>query len=147
MSSDNSKQHSNDEIRLAILCEFYNALHSEKSYGDIGNIPELEGHSTNIINANLIYLIDKGLIRGDISYTSSGAIPFTNRITANGIDIVEEIVKQSENSLEDDISEKLKKVSATSEKVLKFTELCVRTASMCQTAVNVAHDILSGLGA
>ena len=136
----------NDEIRLAILCEFYNALHNEKSYGEINKIEEIKGVPNSIINANLVYLIDKGLIHGEIEYTSSGVIPFGTRITAHGMDIVEEIVKRSEDKVDPKISEELKKKSVTSEKVLKFTELCVRAASMCKTAVEVTHDILIGLG-
>jgi len=136
----------NDEIRLAILCEFYNALHSDKSYGEVRDINQLKKESPSIIDANVIYLTDKGLIEGEISYTTGGIHPTPSRITAHGMDIVEEIVKRSENEVETEISEKLKEKNITAEKVLKFTELCVKAASMCQTAVNITHGILMGLG-
>jgi len=51
IKSKPSQNFSNDEIRLAILCEFYNALHSEKSYGRIRDIKELQGISERIIDA------------------------------------------------------------------------------------------------
>jgi len=136
----------NDEIRLTIICEFYNALHSDKSYGNVRDITEIQQVSPSIIEANVVYLIDKGLIEGKIHYTTGGIHTSPTRITAHGIDIVEEIVKQSEKKLETEISEKLKEKNVTAEKVLKFTELCVKAASMCQTAVNITHGILTGLG-
>jgi len=135
----------NDEIRLAILCEYYNAIHSEKSYGNVRDITELQGVNSSVLNANLVYLIDKDLMLGETYYTSGGIHASGSRITARGIDIVEEIVKQSENKVDPKISDELKKKSVTAEKVLKFTELCVKAASMCQTAVNVAHGIFTGL--
>jgi len=135
----------NDEIRLAILCEFYNALHSEKNYGEVDKIEELKDVSGNIVDANLVYLIDKRLIHGEVNYFTAGIHPFGSRITAHGMDIVEEIVKRSENKVESKISDELKKKSETAEKVLKFTELCVKVASMCQTAVDVAHGIFTAL--
>ena len=137
---------SNDEIRLTILCEYYNAIHTEKGYGNVRDISELKDSPASVVNANLIYLIDKVLLKGQIKYVTGGIIPFASRITASGIDIVEEIVKQSEDKLEADIASQLKKENVTANKVLKFTELCVKTASMCQTAVSVTHDILAGLG-
>jgi len=85
------------------------------------------------------------LIHGEIDYTTDGVLPDGTRITAHGMDIVERIVKESEKKLETNISEELIKKSVTAEKVLKFTELCVKTASMCQTAVNIAHNIFLGL--
>jgi len=136
----------NDEIRLILICEYYNALFSGTQVRNYSNIPSLTNISDSAIRANVIYLIDKGLLRGEISYTTSGAIPFISRITDLGIDKVELIVKKSENEVDEDIANRIKQAGTTAEKVLKFTEYCLKVGSICKIAVEHAHDIFSSLG-
>ena len=144
--SNVEKPTENDEIRLILLCEYYNALFSGKQVRNHYQIFSLTNILDSVIDANVIYLIDKGLLRGEISYTIIGAIPFVSRITDLGINKVELIVKQSENELEEPIAQQLKQASTTSEKVLKFTEYCLKVGSICKIAVEHAHNIFSSLG-
>lgn len=135
----------NDEIRLILLCEYYNALFRGEQISNFHQISGLTNTDNSVVNANVIYLIDKQLLRGQISYTTAGAIPFVSRITDFGIDKVELIVKQSENELEEPIAQQLKQASTTSEKVLKFTENCLKVGSICKIAIEHAHEIFSSL--
>ena len=128
-----------------MLCEYYNALFSGKQVRNYYQIFSLTNILDSVIDANVIYLIDKGLLRGQISYTIVGAIPFVSRITDLGINKVELIVKQSENELEEPIAQQLKQASTTSEKVLKFTENCLKVGSICKIAIEHAHEIFSSL--
>jgi len=144
--SNVEKPTENDEIRLILLCEYYNALFSGKQVRNYYQIFSLTNILDSVIDANVIYLIDKGLLRGEISYTIVGAIPFVSRITDLGINKVELIVKRSENELEEPIAQQLKQASTTSEKVLKFTENCLKVGSICKIAVEHAHNIFSSLG-
>jgi len=144
--SNVEKPTENDEIRLILLCEYYNALFSGKQVRNYYQIFSLTNILDSVIDANVIYLIDKGLLRGEISYTIVGAIPFVSRITDLGINKVELIVKRSENELEEPIAQQLKQASTTSEKVLKFTENCLKVGSICKIVVEHAHNIFSSLG-
>jgi len=135
----------NDEIRLILICEYYNALFSGKQVRNYHQISSLTNITDSVINANVIYLIDKGLLRGEISYTTSGAIPFITRITDLGIDKVELIVKRSENEVDENIANKIKQAGTTAEKVLTFTESCLKLGSICKIAVEHAHEIFSSL--
>jgi len=144
--SNVEKPSENDEIRLILICEYYNALFSGKQVRNYHQISSLTNIHESVIDANVIYLIDKQLLRGQMSYTTAGVIPFVSRITDFGIDKVELIVKQSENELEEPIAQQLKQASTTSEKVLKFTENCLKVGSICKIAIEHAHEIFSSLG-
>jgi hypothetical protein len=133
----------NDEIRLIILFNYYNSLHQGEEEWD-NPLNELKDVSESVINANLIYLIDKGLLRGKVEYTNIGSIPFVTRITDLGMDKVELIVKNSEKE-DASLAEKLDQINSTSDRVLKFSETCLKIGSICKIAVENAHNIFSAL--
>jgi len=135
----------NDEIRLSILSQYYRAVFNGKGYGSEEENPELEGIPDEIINANMIYLIDKRLINGDKRYTRAGPVVFTSDITAWGMDVVENIMNKSLNEMNNNVSKEIEKTDSTADKFTKFYETCIRVAPMCETAVKAAHLIFSSL--
>lgn len=84
----------NDEIRLALLAQYYRAMLANKC-GMPDRNPSLKGISEPVINANMYYLIDKGLIDGTIQYMGSNMLPLPSVITAHGMDVIEEIMDKS----------------------------------------------------
>jgi len=53
----------NDEIRLILICEYYNALFAGKQVRNYFQISSLTNNPDSVISANVIYLIDKGQLR------------------------------------------------------------------------------------
>lgn len=91
----------NDRIRFSILCQCYRAKFNGKR--PPYNL-DLDGVDEITKNVNLVYLLDKGLISGDKSYSASGSVSVIGAdITADGMDQVEEIVRGLLDDLKPDI--------------------------------------------
>ena len=83
----------NDEIRLSILCQVYNAKFSGFRLRVLDL--KLKDIRSTVIDVNLEYLLDKGLIQGGKIQTNEFTAVVLDDITATGIDVVENIMKQS----------------------------------------------------
>jgi hypothetical protein len=80
----------NDEIRAKILRIFYDfEMTHPGEYMNPGYLPQqLAGISQNLIDTNLLYLCDSGLLHGE-AYTIGSTTPGMVKITPIGIDVVE----------------------------------------------------------
>lgn len=135
----------NDQIRLSILSQYYRAKFNGKGYGSKEENLELKEIPHEIINANLEYLVDKGLINGKKSYTTGGIIVFPSDITARGMDIIEKILNQSLTELDQNISAEIKKESTTNKKLDKLSEISAKAEPVLNILINVAGMIFSNL--
>lgn len=115
-------------VSIIVLCLMVRARQREEN-------PELQNIPENLINANLVYLIDKHLINGKKYYTADGVLPSATDITAWGMDIVEKILNKSLNSLDNSISSEINNEETTVKKLDKFYEKCVKIQPMCDIAV------------
>ena len=132
----------NNEIRLRILCEFYNALFQEENQHP-SNISKKLGVSTEEENAGYLWLIDKNLLVGDIEYAGSSILAIPSRITAGGMDRVEAIMDKTFI----EIKEKTKEFDkgTKKEKITKFMKKCLSndaTIPACKIALEIASSIL-----
>lgn len=133
----------NDEIRLSILIQYYKAMFNSGGYGRDEKNDELKEISSNVINANMVYLIDKQLINGSKDYVSSGVIVTPADITARGMDVVEKIMKDSLESIDQKYASEIQKESQTDKKLNVFYEKCIKIYPMCETVVKIASIIFS----
>lgn len=132
----------NNEIRLRILCEFYNALFQKENQHP-SDISKKLGVSTEEENAGYLWLIDKNLLEGDIEYAGSCILAIPSRITAGGMDRVETIMDKTFI----EIKEKTKEFDkgTKKEKITKFMKKCLSndaTIPACKTALEIASLIL-----
>jgi hypothetical protein len=113
----------NDEqIRLSILRQFHDAKYTGQGVPDVRKNPEIAGILEPVIQANLTYLIDTGLIYGTKRYSDNGqawAIP--TEISPSGIDLV--------NSNRDP-SSKLQKGETTNEKLDKIQKMLEKNTNL-----------------
>jgi hypothetical protein len=134
----------NDQIRLSILYQYYRAMFNGQR--DRLENPELKDIPDTVINANLVYLLDKGLINGGKSYSDDGqayATPID--ITARGMDVVENILNQSLEKLDQNVSSEIKKESTTNKKLDKLYEKCAKVEPVLEIVVKIAGMIFSNL--
>lgn len=113
----------NNEIRLRILCEFYDVLfkkddqHPERLHKKLKISMEEE-------NAAYVWLIDKNLLEGIIEYPGSYVLASPNRITAHGMDIVENIVDDTFKKLKENKIEVIE-LESKKDKFFKFMKKCL----------------------
>ena len=135
----------NDEIRLSVLCQCY----INKFRGKEWNYPhELELQNVDEIarDVNLEYLMDKGLLGGRKTATDTRTLIIVVNITAGGMDVVEDIMKQSLDELEPAIRDEIKGEGSDGKMLGKLYEKCVKSAPVCEAVTKVAHAILAALG-
>lgn len=135
----------NDQIRLSILYQYYRAKFNGKGYGEREENKELKDVPREIINANLDYLVDKGLINGEKTYVSGGILVIGSDITARGVDVVENILNQSLENLEQSISLEIKKENTTNKKLDKLYEICTKAEPVLEIVLKIAGVIFSNL--
>lgn len=136
----------NNQIRLSILSQFYMAMFNGEGGPRVNDNPELKGISEPVITANLVYLLDKGLINGEKRYADSGrAVVFTSDITAKGMDIIESIINQSIDKLEPQISAEIKTENTTPKRFEKLNDVCQKNAPILDVVIKVAGIIFSNL--
>ena len=130
----------NDEIRLSILCQYYKARYAGKTK------ParlELDGVDHSTVDANMGYLVGKGLINGKSNYTSGmNVFVTTGDITYLGMEVVEDILKTSLGELEPNIRDEIEKEKSDGKMIGKLYEKCVKSAPVCEAVVKVTHVIL-----
>ena len=135
----------NDEIRLSILCQCYMSKFKEEESIhpknlELGDIDEITR------SVNLEYLVDKRLLNGyKASYSGRTIIPAVN-ITAWGMDVVEDIMKQSLGKLDPGVRSEIEKEGSDGKMIGKLYERCVRSVPVCEAVVKVAHAALAALG-
>jgi len=132
----------NNEIRLRILCEFYNALFQKEDQHPSGISKKL-GISTEEENAGHLWLIDKNLLDGVVEYAGSYVLASPHRITAYGMDRVEAIMDKTFIEIKEKTEEFDK--GTKKEKITKFMKKCLSndaTIPACKTALEIASSIL-----
>ena len=82
----------NQEIRLVLLAQYYQAMFTINECGSLPLDPRLRGILGPVINANKFYLIKKGLIDGRIHNMGPQMYPILSNITVHGMDVIEEII-------------------------------------------------------
>lgn len=133
----------NHEIRLVLLAQYYRVMFTTNEYGSLPLDPLLKGISGPVIYANMVYLIDKGLIDGRIHYGST-VYPILNRITAHGVDAIEEIMDKSLVKMGTEEASEIKAEHDPGTKFSKFCDLCIKAAPLCETVANVARAVFVG---
>lgn len=134
------------KIRWKLLCIYYDRLYSQKREGPdpMYKLAQDEGIDQNIVNANVIYLLDEGLLRGQVSYTSSGALPYVTRIYSTGMQLVEKLYEKSQSNLKPEIKSKLDAIQSTVDRVLTWIELCIKGKNLVPEIIALMKDIPLG---
>jgi len=135
----------NDEIRLRILCEFYNAIFQKESNHPSGlsskfNITHEEENAANL------WLIDKNLLDGHIDYAGSHVLASPSRITAWGMDKVDEIMNKTFTELKEKTIEF--ESGTKKDKITKFLSKCLSndvTIPACKIALEISSNVLNML--
>lgn len=136
----------NDQIRLTILHQYYKAMFDGKGQTEIKDNYGLKDIPQTVINANLIWLIDKRLINGERRYASNGQVfAITSDITAWGMDVVESILNQSVEKLDPTITSEIKNETTTNKKFDKLYEMCVKVEPVFEIVAKVAGLIFTNL--
>jgi len=130
------------KIRTTLLFEFYN-----QAYGQSKNvglhyyvIPELKDIDNQIIDANAIYLIDEGLVRGGVEQAGSNSFPYITRINSTGMKLVENLVLKSEENIPE-IKEELNNKSSIQEKVVSVVSFCLKHKETALSILSIAKDM------
>ncbi|MGH2613265.1 MAG: hypothetical protein ACRDFB_09515 [Rhabdochlamydiaceae bacterium] len=135
----------NDRIRLIILYQYYGALFDGQR-GRIDQNSELKDIPYATINANLVWLLDKGLINGQKRYADDGLVHVLSiDITASGMDIVEKILNQSLTALDQNITSEINKESTIDRKFNKLYKISVKAEPVFNILINATGMILSSL--
>ena len=129
-------------LRFRILCEYYIMLHKGENPLRPNNKPPYKNAkiSKPEINAAEKYLIDRGLLEGNIDNYSGKLLIFISGISDAGVDLVEQAILESKNKeLREVISEK------SIEKAERFIKKCFNhpaTDSICKATVDVIVRLL-----
>jgi len=131
----------NTEIRLRILfgcyAEMYHGIPATE------HTKRLEGVKPSVVTANTAYLIDKGLLGGEVDHYANGTLyARIGRIMPGGVDIVEEITSRSVDELEDAAAREIRDSPYMQ---LSFWEKCVHVATVCRVATEVAGQIFAAI--
>ena len=132
----------NDEIRLRILCEFYNAIFQKESNHPSGLTSKLcITHEEE--NAANLWLIDKNLLDGNIDYAGTHVLASPSRITAWGMDKVEEIMDKTFTELNEKTPEF--QSGTKKEKITKFLTKCLGSDAIpaCKIALEISSNVLN----
>lgn len=135
----------NDEIRLSVLCQCY----INKFKGEGWNHPyklELPDVDEITRDVNLEYLMEKDLLRGSKTVAGARTMIISVNITAGGMDVVENIMKQSLSKLESGVRSEIEKEGDDGKMLGKLYEKCVKSAPVCEAVTKVTHAILAALG-
>jgi hypothetical protein len=136
----------NDQIRLSILRQFYNSMYTGQGHPNVRNNPELAGILEPVIEANVLYLWDKGLIEGEKVVEDGGrSFVVTSDITSRGMDVVESIVNRSLSEIKPDVSKEIKEETTPNGKLDKLYEACKKATPVAETVMSIVRLILSGL--
>ncbi|MDD9810089.1 MAG: hypothetical protein OXU25_09795 [Thaumarchaeota archaeon] len=129
----------NAEIRLRMLFGCYaETYYGRGSFEYLGG---LEGVKLTVKMANRAYLIDRGLVNGDVDEYPDGTLyAETGRILPAGVDIVERITRGSIGGLGDRLSREILGAPDTHR---AFWEKCVNVATVCKVAVEVAVQVFA----
>ena len=134
----------NHEIRLVLLAQHYRAMFESNECGSLPPDPQLKGISRAVINANMYYLIDKGLMDGRVQYQGPHMFPFFSKITAHGMDVIEGIMDKSLQAMRTREAIEISKEHDPGTKFGKFYDLCMRAAPFCDTVASVARAAFVG---
>ena len=130
------------EIRWKLLCIYYDTLYSQERGGSdpMYKFAQDEGIDQKIVNANVIYLLDEGLLRGDVSYTSAGAHPYVTRIYSSGMKLVEELYEKSQSNLDSETKSQLDGIQSKVERVLTWIQLCIKGRHLAPEIIALMKD-------
>jgi len=131
------------KIRWTLLCIYYNKLYSqEKERPDpIFKFAQDEGIDQKIVNANVIYLLDEGFLRGSVSSTRAGELPTVSRIYSSGMKLVENLYKKSLDNLDSETISKLDSTQSTVEKILTWIQLCIKGRNLTPEIIALMKDV------
>lgn len=144
-----------DEIRFRFLRVLY-----EKYYGGHARLPlnpteiikeaGLDSINQNLVNGDVIYLRDKGLVNGE--YTLGPTLPYYVTISSYGIDTVEMIMKESlqviEQNAEGLMNEEIKEIQKEQEPPKKYAKLWSYAKDhpdLIMTIIEKATKFISGI--
>lgn len=134
------------EIRLLIISKFYKAAKEGKWYINKNEDEALAKISDIDYCFNCYYLIEKYILKGDVRATTGGEVhPTVFRISAGGIDVIDEIVDNSIENLQKEENLEIEASISTTEKFTKFYDRCVGGTSMCKFALDMLDKILTNI--
>lgn len=130
------------EIRWKLLCIYYDQLYSQEKIrpDPMYKFAQDEGIDQKVVNANVIYLLDEGLLRGDISYTTGGQHPYVTRIYSRGMKLVEKLYEKSQQNLDEETKSKLEGIESKVERVLTWIKLCIQGRHLGPEILNLMKD-------
>jgi len=130
------------KIRTTLLLEFYARLYgqSENSTMHWYVMPELKDIDNKILDANAIYLIDEGFVRGGVDYAGEHSLPYITRINSRGMKLVEQLVIKSEENIPE-IKDELKDKQSIQDKVVSFVSYCVKHKDTAIGILDIAKDM------
>lgn len=121
-------------IRWKLLCIYYDRLitNSRERPDPVYKLAQDEKIDISVVYANTIFLIEENLLRGTISHTTGGAIPFVTRINSTGMKLVERLFEESQKSLDSETQTKLAKLESKTDKVLEWIKVCIQGKNIVQ---------------
>ena len=131
------------EIRWKILCIYYDVLYSQERQGQdpMYKFAQDEGIDHKIVNANVMYLLDEGLLRGSVSYTTGGQVPSISRIYSSGMKLVEKLYEKSQTNLDSETKSKLDGIQSKVDRVLTWIQLCIKGRNLTPEIIALTKDI------
>ena len=132
----------NAKIRTIILFEY-----CKRSYGQSDNpemhfyvIPELRDIDNEIIKVNAVHLIDENLVRGGVDDDSSQTFPWIRRITPKGMDLIEQLVCESESNIQE-LKDELKNKANLNDRVSCLITYCMGSDVFPADVLDIAKKI------
>jgi len=130
-------------IRWKLLCTYYDKLYSNSRErpDPVYKLAQDEKIDISIVYANTIFLIEENLLRGTISHTTGGAIPFVTRINSSGMKLVERLFEESLKNLDVETQTKLAKLESQADKVLEWIRVCIQGKNIVQEIWTLIKNI------
>ena len=133
-----------NEIRMHILFDFYNASRNQTKIPVQQDNKTLKEISKKDYDFNLTYLVKKELLRGSMHYGHTGIenVALTGGITGDGLDVVERFVDAGIRNTIDAGYDVLKKSLSYSEQIMKLTAIWYADTGLLQKILELLTSLI-----
>ena len=133
-----------NEIRMHILFDFYNASRNQTKIPVQQDNKTLKEISKKDYDFNLTYLVKKELLRGSMHYghTCIENVALTGGITGDGLDVVERFVDAGIRNTIDAGYDVLKKSLSYSEQIMKLTAIWYADTGLLQKILELLTSLI-----
>ena len=131
------------ELRLKVLSILYQTAKEGKSLPGTIKDERLKGITLEEYQWTSYYLIEQHLVHGKISSTTAGAHAWAGRITGRGIDIIENLIDKSIESVEESKISFAGKSAPYLDKLLELTIVWSKNPDLYQQAWELLTSLIS----